>query len=216
MTATIQTIIGQIEPNLPGSPESSEPAQRDWKPERYPLNYDTDGLHPSVNEAHRAVQWWLNDIIHRETSRRRMLTLYGKSGSGKTHLARNAVNVLKSEGRTAQFWPWRKALSRMLDGEWELMGHLCRLPILALDDVGTEFTGTDKTRRLSNAKLYELIDERCGKWTLITSNLSPGDLADETDVRIASRLFRGNNVLIDMSSAEDYCFKRWKEGKAQR
>ena len=66
---------------------------------RYELGYETQGLHKSVTEAHRAVQWFVNDVVHRETALKRWVSLMGASGCGKSHLAAAAVRVLREQNR---------------------------------------------------------------------------------------------------------------------
>ncbi len=192
----------------------ADAGKRPYKPERFELGYEVEGLHPCIDEAHKATQWWLNDIIHKQRERSRWVTLYGQSGSGKTHLATAAARVLREHGHRVQKWRWGRALGMMLDGEWELMGQLCRLPVLVLDDVGAEYTGGDKSRQLNAAKLLELLEARLGKWTFITTNLRPKQIGEELDARISSRLYRGQNVLVDMSFPEcDYCLNRHKAAR---
>ena len=179
---------------------------------RYDLGYETEGLHPSVTEAHRAVQWLLNDVVHRETALKRWVSLMGASGCGKSHLAAAAVRVLREQGfraRRVQCWSWRKVMGRLLEDPG-LMSWLADLHVLALDDIGTGFTASQKAAALNASLLYELLEARLGKWTIITSNLSPGDVAETLDVRIASRLYRGLNVIVDMSCADDFCLMRYK------
>lgn len=134
------------------------------------------------------------------------LTLAGPPGVGKTHLAQ------------AIGWHWAEELrfnfryvqaERMMDGLrrcFERRGNgpddnfdaqlnlLCKIPLLILDDLGTESTSD-----WSRAKIQSIIDERyeCGRLTVFTLNGEPGMLGQ----RIASRLREGVVVVID---AQDY------------
>lgn len=178
---------------------------------RYELGYETDGLHPSVTEAHRAVQWFLNDVVHKETQLRRWVSLMGASGCGKSHLASAAVRVLHEQGfkkARVQLWNWRNVMNRALEDR-DLILWLADLHVLVLDDIGTGYTASSKSAALTSSLLYDLLEARLGKWTILTSNLSPGDIAETLDVRIASRLYRGRNVIIDMTHASDYCLENY-------
>lgn len=187
---------------LPSYMRIGEPEKRNYKPERYELGYITEGLDESVTTAHREVQWWLNDILHGATDRRRWLTLYGKSGCGKTHLAVYAIAVLKANGKQAQKWGWSKLKGRLLDGSCPgLWDQVVGMPYLAIDDIGADFMSSERAAGVSASLLYDLLEVRLGKWTLITSNLTPAELPD---MRIASRLKRGQNVLVDMTTARDF------------
>lgn len=50
----------------------------------------------------------------------------------------------------------------------------------------------------------DLLDQRLRKWTIITSNLTRRQLALFWDVRIASRLLRDGNTVVDLSGVSDY------------
>ncbi len=180
--------------------------ERPYNPIAYPLGYNVEGLHPCINEAHQVVQWWLNDIINSQLDRRRWITLYGKSGTGKTHLAKAAMATIRNSGRRVIFRRWGNALDSMLNGHWELLGEMMRTPVLILDDIGMEYSGSAKTRGISAAKLGELLDERIGRWTMLTSNLAPGALAEALgDGRVTSRMYRGGSELVSMTEGEDFC-----------
>ncbi len=203
--------------SLPGNaPQTS--LQRTYKgATKYELDYETAGLHMSVYEAFRATQWFLNDIQHKQTHLRRWLSLLGASGCGKTHLARKVVEVLKAEGRGerfVQFWSWRGAMQHVL-ADGAVMRWLIDRPVLVLDDIGTGFTESTKARALNASLLYELLEGRLGKWTFLTSNLAPAHIEEQLDARIASRLYRGFNEIVNMSEAGDYCYDRHpaKEGE---
>lgn len=174
-----------------------------------PLPFCLDGVAPCVLEAHRATALWARDIIkHRQPLR--WLTIYGASGCGKTHLSKLARYAIRQAGIECQMHNWPRCLVRILSGEYGLIGHLCRLPVLILDDLGAEYIESDRSAALDASKLYEILDGRLTKWTLISSNLSPEHIGDRLDVRIRSRLYRGHNEIIDMSSAEDYGYKQFK------
>lgn len=197
--------IGKIVTDAEGAGLLAAAPQRTYKGAmRYELGYVTAGLHPCVDEAHKAVQWWLNDIANKQALLRRWVSLLGASGCGKTHLALAARDTLKAQGRRVRYRRWGDALGQMLDGDWELMPYLINSPILILDDIGAEYAGSPRMNQLNAAKLLELLEGRLGKWTLLTSNLNEEHIAERLDVRIASRLYRGQNVLVDMTEADDF------------
>lgn len=57
------------------------------------------------------------------------------------------------------------------------------------------------------SKLDPIIDARLGKWTVITCNFTRKEIAEHMDVRIASRLGRANNVIVDNISVLDYSIR---------
>lgn len=169
------------------------------KAQVFDLNFRTDGLHPSVHRAHEATQAWLNAIFNGEEPR--WLFLHGRPGSGKTHLAREARKALGSRPGT-QFWKCSRVTSMLRAGEFDLRYQLTHLDVLFLDDLGV-----DRSTDFMRAEWCNLLDDRLDKWTFITSNLSPAEIATDIHERLSSRLFRGMNTRVDMREADDYSFK---------
>lgn len=171
--------------------------------------FDLEGVQPCVRSAHAATRKWVKAILDGETPAR-WLTMFGVPGCGKTMLAKLARHTLKEKGKEVQLWNWPRVWRMCLDGEWGILDHLMNLPILILDDVGAEFTGSNKTSELNSARLYEIAESRLGKWTLITSNLTPQQMDRSLGSRFVSRIFRGNSVVNDMTTAFDYSFRQWQ------
>ena len=63
--------------------------------------------------------------------------------------------------------------------------------------------------------LNRVVDGRLGKWTMLTSNLLPKPIGEHLDARIASRLYRVENVVCRVEDAPDDCFERYmrREGE---
>ena len=189
---------------------AQEAVPRGYEPRAFELEYEVAGLHPSVAKAHDAVQLWLNDITHGEDARRRWLTLFGKSGCGKSHLLAAAAAHLRVElpPRSVQRWNWGRLLSCLLDGAHAgLFRQVADMPVLILDDVGCELIASEKAQSVMMRQLYDLLEARRQSWTLLASNLAPNDYPDP---RIASRLFRHGNEVVDLSKAQDYAFAQYK------
>lgn len=200
-----------IDKILPAAMRLGAVPERGYKPVRYELGYHTEGLAVCVNDAHRAVQWWLNDILHGFKEGRRWLTLYGRSGCGKSHLMTAASAYLKAglPVRSVQCWNWGVLMGRLLGGECPgLMEQVQRMPVLMLDDVGSELVASERAQSVAMRLLYDVLEARLGRWTMLTSNLAPADLPD---VRVTSRLFRGMNEVVDMSAAGDYAYAVYKQ-----
>jgi len=142
----------------------------------------------------------------------RWLSFLGWSGTGKTHLARGISRFFKAHAsvyvdpetgahlsRRGGFIGWRKIVDHLRDGDYEIMRVVCDDWFVALDDIGAE-----RTSDFSVSKLDQIIDSRLGKWTVITCNFTREQIAEHMDVRIASRLGRGKNVIVDNISVPDY------------
>jgi DNA replication protein DnaC len=149
----------------------------------------------------------------------RWVSLLGWSGTGKTHLARGISRFFKANAsvyidpgtgahlsRRGGFIGWRKVVDHLRDGDYEIMHAVCEDWFVALDDIGAE-----RASDFSVSKLDQIIDARLGKWTVITCNFAREQIAEHMDVRIASRLGRGNNVIVDNINVLDYSTRSHKE-----
>lgn len=186
---------------------------RSYKPVRYDMEGFDQRVHPEVQTMHREVQWFINDVVNKVRPRR-WLSLLGASGVGKTHLAEAVAAILKKErpGWLVQCWKWQKVVSMLRAGDWAFVEYLIKeVDVLILDDVGAENT----TPAILSA-LNRVVDGRLGKWTMITSNLLPDNIRETLDARIASRLYRGNNVVCRVKDAPDYCFEMYRRREEGR
>lgn len=202
MMDDIQRLAGQV-----SLVPSQDGIVRNYKPVRYDMGGFQAEVHPEVQAMHREVQWFINDVVNKVRPRR-WLSLLGASGIGKTHLAKAARDALvqASPSFPIQFWKWQKVVSMLRSGDWAFVEYLVKeVYVLILDDVGAENT----TPSILSA-LNRVVDGRLGKWTIFTSNLLPDNIRETLDARIASRLYRGNNVVCRVKDAPDYCFERYK------
>lgn len=180
---------------------------RDYKPVRFDMGDFDESVHAEVFEMHREAQWFVNDVLNKQRPRR-WLSLLGASGVGKTHLAEAVRDVLVKERSIllTQFWKWQRVVSMLRSGEWALVEYLIHeVDVLVLDDVGAE----NVTPPII-AALNRIADGRLARWTMFTSNLLSDDIGKNIDVRIASRMFRGDNVVCEVEHAPDFCFERYK------
>lgn len=179
-------------------------------PQSKKSEFDLTSVHPSVVDAYKAVKAWTKAALS-TTATPYWLTLYGTTGCGKTMLMERARTILKNSGKDAQLWPWVTVLRRLHNGEWELLAHLAKLPYLLLDDIGAEYIASNRAADFSLSQLYEVLENRKNRFTILTSNLTPDDFATTTTgCRIRSRLFRNNAQLCDLTQAADYCYTKHK------
>lgn len=146
----------------------------------------------------------------------RWLTLLGPSGTGKTMLAkiitrffRRHLDGLEDENTsspTAKYLrrgglkAWAGVMQDMLDGDFSGIRDLKDDWFVCLDDIGAEHA---RNRELSISKLYDILNARAGKFTVITANLTLEEVNRTMDARIASRLLRHGSVVVDVA-AMDY------------
>lgn len=144
------------------------------------------------------------------------LSLLGKSGAGKTYLAKG-------------IWGWYSRSSHfhanMDDKEIIYPGSWCFWPILAQDLLNN--TGYGELQDLTREKLIvideigadrdpsghvrdclsRLLSARVGKWTIITSNKSLGEIQRDIDTRISSRMVRDGSLVVDVDIT-DYALRK--------
>lgn len=136
------------------------------------------------------------------------LTFLGPSGTGKTMLARKIYECVWSgprwttvEGRhhdvarvvrPVQFRDWRRVSQGLYNGQWEQIDDLCSDWFVVLDDVGAD----EDPRQLALGKLDLVLNARLRKWTILTSNYSPIEIAKKLDYRIVSRMKRGGSRIL--------------------
>lgn len=130
----------------------------------------------------------------------RWLTLLGPSGLGKTHLCRRIIRyhrrALRGRGGASGRMPWVDMLDYLRNRQFGVAHDVCNDFLVCLDDIGAGHE-TDFGR----AKLYEILERRMGKWTLITANLTFGEIG-RIDARIASRLIRGENRTVEVAGRD--------------
>lgn len=138
------------------------------------------------------------------------LSLVGKSGTGKTHLAKGLrayaeFSQLRNHPTLTngvRFVYWPKALDAIRGGDYGLADTIAQLNFVVLDDIGAERDPSG----FAADKLSRILGERANKWTVITSNLSLAEIGERIDVRVVSRLIRGSNVVVE-SNAMDYALR---------
>ncbi len=138
------------------------------------------------------------------------LMLFGKTGTGKTHLACAIANHIINQNRISVkfiksidlLFQIRRAMNINTDEELKFIEQLANCPLLIIDDLGSE-----KITDWAQQVFYKIIDDRdiLGKPIIITTNIDIRDLANRIGERTASRL-ASMCKLVAMSS-KDYRLK---------
>ena len=127
----------------------------------------------------------------------RFLVFTGKSGTGKTYMAKAVANELDKKGFQTLcisafslnnlFLKYHTSFDESLS---ETFNSVIETPVLFIDDLGTEPT----YRNVTKEYFTNIVNERnqSGKITVVTTNLSPENVAASYDQRLASRLFDKN------------------------
>lgn len=163
-------------------------------------NFDTPTA--EHRDAVNACARFCEDVA---AKRYRWLSLLGKSGRGKTHLARRIDAWRQTRGKGLYFYRWLDLVAQFRGDRDTIPKFMERCDInrlLIVDDIGAGYE-----TEFAAAVLAEIAERRVGKPTVFTSNLSLEQIAG-IDSRIASRMFRGNSEVFTFKAAPDYCLPR--------
>jgi hypothetical protein len=141
----------------------------------------------------------------RERATGRWLTLLGKSGRGKSHLAKRIEVWRRGKGDGRFYYRWPAILEQMRNDRENISLFMERArdrKVLIIDDIGaaheTEFAA---------AVLCDIADTRIGLPTVFTSNLSIEGIS-KMDARIASRMFRDGSEVFTFKAAPDWAVEQ--------
>lgn len=204
----IAQIIAQTRRTEPAA--TPEPAELHPAVKRWAWRYR---LYTPVHERMFAeTVRWCSDALHGLPGR--WLSVLGPSGTGKTYLLSQAINLLRwaagaglwkvpyaPDGRTvtgrispqvAHIRPQVDLDTYSAPREWAAMDALF------VEDIGA---GTEMDRgagKIVRDRVAELLQLRTGKWTALDANLHRGAIEALFDGRIASRLKRDGSVCIEL------------------
>jgi DNA replication protein DnaC len=174
------------------------------------LGLDTSP-HPRLKEFEYEV-WRFCADFYKDPAKGRLLFAHGANGNGKSRVYKSIKHWCRSvrgnyfvpepnviRGPHSEFWEWPKLLSELKQGNWELVGELCRCELLCLDEIG----GGHDPSRVGADVLCQILSSRENRWTYLATNVSPEAWEEYFDRRITSRFFR-NSVVIDLHEVPDY------------
>ena len=133
------------------------------------------------------------------------LLFTGPTGTGKTHISTAIAKTVISKGYYVLYDSVQNIISAFETdtfrrGADSVSEKYLECDLLILDDLGTEFT-----TQFTVSCIYNLINTRYnrGLSTIISTNLSPIELAKHYDDRIYSRLIGGSSQIVDFGG-NDY------------
>jgi len=163
------------------------------------LGLDTGG-DPELEKLVRGAAEFCNAAKARQSPR--WLSLMGVTGTGKTHCAKRLWRHLsvKYSWLEHRFQPqeiyWPRFVSELRSGDsFERLRDMMDWPLLFLDDIGAE----RDTTGFSSEQLNTLLGCRMNRWTILTSNLLPDQLA-RIEPRLADRIIRAPNILASIKT----------------
>ena len=135
------------------------------------------------------VLTWLREI--KAGKPKRWLTLAGRSGVGKTHLANHACKMLSDVFLC--YWP--SLGNNLRSGNYGAAEALKDYQIIRIDD----FTVEDDKSGFLAMKSAEIFNGLLGKSVIITTNQSLSQIA-KVDERLADRMIRGANRVYEIET----------------
>lgn len=173
------------------------------------LEINFDLFDPSHRERNRAIYGDIQKICEKYPhNKRRVITVLGSTGTGKTLLAGCAADAMLKRGfavaGVTAFGFVNRALRYHTTFDDEKFSHLAPLlesDLLIIDDLGTESV----LKNVTHEYLYTVLNERinAGRLTLITSNLSGEGILSRYGTRIYSRIFDKNSGYTNILSGRD-------------
>ena len=163
---------------------------------------------PELVKMIKATSEFWGSVMRQEDPK--WLVLIGETGTGKTHLGRK-LNALakkfcrlhdqgdktlgpRTEGRSynSRFFSWPGISAGFYRGEYAAVQDMQNEWFAVIDDIGSTRAKMDD---LVIDQLFQVLDGRHDKWTVITTNRSLEDLA-RIDARIQDRLIRRNSRVV--------------------
>ena len=163
---------------------------------------------PELLKLLRGTSEFWGSVVRQEEPR--WLVMVGETGVGKTHLARKLAGYAdklcrlhnqgdrnlgpRQDGRSynSRFFSWPKVSAGFYRGDYEVVRDIRDEWFAVIDDIGSTRAKMDD---LVIDQLFQILDGRHDKWTVITTNKSIKELA-LLDRRISDRLIRRKSQVV--------------------
>lgn len=156
---------------------------------------------PKVQEKMKMVVAMAKNYVRDFGKRRDNLLLIGPTGTGKTHISTAIARELIHQGYDVIYDSTQNILSDFESDRFRsnygrndtVSDKYLDCTLLIIDDLGTEFSN-----QFTVSTLYNLLNTRQnrGLATVISTNLTPDELARKYEDRIYSRIIGGNSKIL--------------------
>ncbi|MFD2628809.1 ATP-binding protein [Oceanobacillus kapialis] len=156
---------------------------------------------PDLHAAKSKLMEYANNFDRNESGN---ILLVGNYGTGKSHLSVAVTKELLKKNFTCLFLSVPKLLTQIKDtynasnnlSESEILSLIEQVDLFVLDDLGTEYTNQKNGNdNWTHTKLFEVLDNRSGKPTIFTTNLSGDQLETKLNERNLSRVLDGTEII---------------------
>lgn len=186
-------------------------ADEKWKSYWLKQRLDLVHHHPDLKLLENAVWEFCVGFI-RDPEHGKRLVIYGNNGSGKSRTAKAVSRWVRDRAfdiplvirghNSSTVWcelvNWSERVGEFKEGSWDI-DDLLECPLLILDDLGAEHDPS----KCGADKLYQILERRERKWTIITTNVGPDFWEHKFDRRISDRMLRHSQI-VDMSRVPSY------------
>lgn len=171
---------------------------------------DLEVTHPEIQTMAKEAQDFCSRFYLRLTSHSTLI-IAGKSGTGKTRVARAVARYARAvafHAMESRYWPnppsclfasWSTITDGFKLGEYGFIEDANNADLLIIDDLGSEH---DPSTNAAD-KLCQILSKRERKFNLITTNIQSSAWPKRFDARIADRLLR-NSVVIDLNGVKSF------------
>lgn len=195
-------VANGVDPDADGERSTFDLAEHMVTSAMHLLNVMVPPMFADAEPDHRAVVAWVDAFLS-DSRQASNLLLLGPTGSGKSHQAYGALRrIVLAAARDKRRFQWRVTTfsefnaamrPRPDDAHVQDLEEFQSAELLLLDDLGAGVTSN-----WTDDNLHRLIDHRWSHLlpTIITTNLSGGDVAARFDERVVSRLRASAQVVF--------------------
>lgn len=133
----------------------------------------------------------------------RWFSLLGPNGCGKTFINKQICNLLGRWWRVPKYnglhKPWIAHIEPAADlTDYSAPREYAKADLVYIEDAGAGDSSEKGSASIVRSRVAELLQLRSDKWTILDANLYRSDISQCIDPRIASRLFRDENVCLQI------------------
>lgn len=155
----------------------------------------------SASEGKQAAMQFVQAFNREDPSN---LLFFGPPQKGKSHLSVAITKAVMQKGYSALFISVPKLLTKIKSTynknssitEEDLLKHLKSVDVLVIDDLGAEKNETQKDKAWSDSLIWQIIDDRQGKHTIYTSNLTEKGLQEFYEERTFKRMMKRTEKIV--------------------